>query len=430
MTCLPNIQSLYLPVSLFDLISNKIKASLDFLRDLFDCQLVIIHGSSNKSNLSLSASVCRTRYLSYRDQLNFFPKGSRPNQHQTKPLRANSIMIPTNISLGNVSRQIPGDTSSQTMSSSSLPITMKSLAGLVKMNRSPNLRNTNAHELTPSVSSSSSDECESQVLSDWGIHLDGSQLQLCPTLGFDSPENVKEGFQSKQHQALDDTTRDSQITLVQNKRFLSNGHRPLRQSNHSRVARSKTSDVVTRHPMKRHTLFIQLKDRSPQTASIDESPSRSPSVSLPHKTITTPSSSPSRTISSGQIRPQNHISRDVAIELMSQFLDEFSHLYTDSEACALLKKCGDWTLLFEVSTLKSQEFFALECFEGEDLEDQKRHSEQVMAMVWDEEEDDVLLIPERKITSQDRIRLQVIKKRKGLQAIANRRVFLNALKKK
>ncbi|EGG04605.1 uncharacterized protein MELLADRAFT_108262 [Melampsora larici-populina 98AG31] len=340
-------------------------------------------------------------------------------------------MITTNIN-GDVSCRIPCDTVSHTTSSSGLPITVESLAASGKKNLSPDNWNPNAHESTLSVSSSSSDECESRNLSDCGIPLDDSKSELCPILEFESLRNIKEGFQSKQNQALDDTTRNSRITLVENKRFLSNGHHPLRQSNHSRIARSNTSDVVTRHHLKQHTLFIQLRDRSPQTASIEGSPgpSRSPIVKSPHKQSTTQRSSQSRTISSDQSKPQTHISRDVAIELMSQFLDEFGHLYTDSEACTLLKKCGDWTLLFEVSTLKSQEFLGMEVSEGEDLKDQKQYLEEVMAMIWDEEEDKVLLIPEKELTSQDRVQLRVIEKRKGLQAIANRKVFLDVLKKK
>ncbi|KAG0143404.1 hypothetical protein CROQUDRAFT_661305 [Cronartium quercuum f. sp. fusiforme G11] len=127
---------------------------------------------------------------------------------------------------------------------------------------------------------------------------------------------------------------------------------------------------------------------------------------------------------SGTVRdiPSGPVSMAMAIELMSEFLSDFGHIYTDADAVALFKRCGDWTLMFEVGSLMAED--AMGVVKGEE---EKKYKESVMAMVWDEEEDKLLLTPDEQLLGRGRRRLRVLEKRKGIQAIANRRKFLAVL---
>lgn len=141
-----------------------------------------------------------------------------------------------------------------------------------------------------------------------------------------------------------------------------------------------------------------------------------------------------------------------AVALMGVFLTDFGDLYTPSEAVNLFHQCGDWTLMFEVATLKkleklkkkTQDGQIVNAMSGQDDEEEvdQGYVLEVQSRMWTHEEDAIILdivsidtsnLSDRKATlaqllrdkSSDRAsKLGKLIAKRGIQAIKNRMAFL------
>ncbi|POV94844.1 hypothetical protein PSTT_16620 [Puccinia striiformis] len=149
-------------------------------------------------------------------------------------------------------------------------------------------------------------------------------------------------------------------------------------------------------------------------------------------------------------RPPDSV--DEAHQLLEVFLEDFGDLYSGLEAAKLLHQCGDWSIMFELATLKriDQQLKQASCtttnnndlgdggttvdvvdHEVEELDPD--YFARIQKMVWSIEEDQLLLsnINQSLDDNDDdddhssiQSKIQKLIDQRGLQAVKNRQVFL------
>ncbi|POW04921.1 hypothetical protein PSTT_10027 [Puccinia striiformis] len=145
-------------------------------------------------------------------------------------------------------------------------------------------------------------------------------------------------------------------------------------------------------------------------------------------------------------RPPDSV--DEALKLLEVFLEDFGDLYSGLEAAKLLHQCGDWSILFELATLKridqqlkqassttttdvpGEAGTTVDLDEHEDEELDPDYFARIQKMVWSIEEDQLLLsnmnhsLDDDNNHSSMQSKIQKLIDQRGLQAVENRQVFL------
>ncbi|KAH9447564.1 hypothetical protein Pst134EB_021580 [Puccinia striiformis f. sp. tritici] len=144
-------------------------------------------------------------------------------------------------------------------------------------------------------------------------------------------------------------------------------------------------------------------------------------------------------------RPPDSV--DEALKLLEVFLEDFGDLYSGLEAAKLLHQCGDWSILFELATLKridqqlkqassttttdvpGEAGTTVNLDEHEDEELDPDYFARIQKMVWSIEEDQLLLSNMNHSLDDDnhssmQSKIQKLIDQRGLQAVENRQVFL------
>lgn len=176
---------------------------------------------------------------------------------------------------------------------------------------------------------------------------------------------------------------------------------------------SQGADSVAREPVPRGSLQVPTEPNGSAILKRGE-------ISVPASGMT------SRRSSFKPAQPPSSVQE--ALELLSIFLDDFGEFYSPTEAAQLFHQCGDWSLMFEVATLKRLDHEPQEASNNGHVDDDDDASDmhvdqeykiRILNLIWTPAEDNLILHPH---SSPEQLK-RLVEKR-GTQAIENRRAFL------
>jgi len=191
--------------------------------------------------------------------------------------------------------------------------------------------------------------------------------------------------------------------------------RPLVHSPESRAdveEESQGAPAVAREPVPGESLQVPTEPNGSATLKRGES-------SVPASGMT------SRRSSFKPAQPPTSVQE--ALELLSIFLDDFGEFYSPTEAAELFHQCGDWSLMFEVATLKRLDHERQNASNnGHDDDDDagdmhvgQEYKIRILNLIWTPAEDHLILHPH---SSPEQ--LKRLMEKRGAQAVENRRAFL------
>ncbi|WAR60302.1 hypothetical protein PtB15_9B239 [Puccinia triticina] len=121
-----------------------------------------------------------------------------------------------------------------------------------------------------------------------------------------------------------------------------------------------------------------------------------------------------------------------AIELMCIFIEDFGDLYSHADAVRLLNQCGDWSMMFEVATLRRLEQELQHDPSGTNGHDEDAldpdYAHRVQNLVWTAEEDELISQDPPQTDADTQLRRKKLLEKRSAQAIKNRKEFLQLKK--